>query len=395
MILYCADNLGLEGMGGGICAVNDLQALLRCGYPVTVVSNKKVPLHAEVDGRTISEPEWIACGTVNVPSPPDASWRYLRSQYELVRLTAKIRALKPKLIVAQAAQGHRRLQIYRSWDGIPKITTVQGTPDHYRGIYHHGVDDVPRCVKEMAIYDRIVMPSERACHQWSEESGIPLSRFTCLYNHIDEMAADEILRSKKSTIRAELSIPEDCFAVVCVASVQRRKAQDIIINQFDRLAESVPGIQLYIVGPVVEHWGGGDIVRMITRQRYRDRIHLVGAVPHEVAMRYIYAGDLFVHPSREEIFGLVNAEAMYLGTPIVASDVDGIPELVQHELNGLLFSHARPEELSGMIIRIARDPLLRASFVDQGRKRYQEKFTRKKYLSDWETIVDEMIKPGV
>ncbi|MFL5473028.1 MAG: glycosyltransferase, partial [Gemmatimonadales bacterium] len=77
-----------------------------------------------------------------------------------------------------------------------------------------------------------------------------------------------------------------------------------------------------------------------------------------VAERY-RAADLFTLPSSAEAFGNVFAEALASGLPIVGSTVGGIPELVEHGVNGLLIDPGQPLALAQAIQYLAHDPELR------------------------------------
>ena len=63
----------------------------------------------------------------------------------------------------------------------------------------------------------------------------------------------------------------------------------------------------------------------------------------------------------------VLVEAMAAGTPVVATDVSGIPELVEHEVNGLLVPPEDPEALADTLLRLHGDPALAARLAGAGR----------------------------
>jgi L-malate glycosyltransferase len=84
--------------------------------------------------------------------------------------------------------------------------------------------------------------------------------------------------------------------------------------------------------------------------------------------------QIFVLPSLQEPFGLVCAEAMSLGKPIVGTDVGGIPEQVVHGVNGLIVPPGDPTALAESIDRLLSNPPLLAACGQKGYERYQEKF---------------------
>jgi alpha-maltose-1-phosphate synthase len=111
-------------------------------------------------------------------------------------------------------------------------------------------------------------------------------------------------------------------------------------------------------------------------------------LPREELIQFYSHAAVFCCPSVYESFGIINLEAMACGTPVVASAVGGIPEVVVHGETGLLvdlsfsdgsFEPADPArfslDLAEAINRVALDPVLRERFGKNGRKRVEEHFS--------------------
>ena len=89
-----------------------------------------------------------------------------------------------------------------------------------------------------------------------------------------------------------------------------------------------------------------------------DCVRWAGALPNAEVAEWYRAADVFVLPTRSEGTPNVVLECMASGTPVVASRVGGIPEVIQDQHNGLLFESEDVEELSRCIDRLVRDPEL-------------------------------------
>lgn len=109
------------------------------------------------------------------------------------------------------------------------------------------------------------------------------------------------------------------------------KGIDILIKAFNLIAKDFPTIKLKIVGHCPDRSFFENLVDGNTQ------IELCRAVYHEEAMNLMRDCCLFVLPSRTEGMGRCLIEAMATGKPVVASNVDGIPTIVKHQYNGLLF----------------------------------------------------------
>jgi starch synthase len=94
----------------------------------------------------------------------------------------------------------------------------------------------------------------------------------------------------------------------------------------------------------------------------------------EVVQLYSHAA-VFACPSVYEPFGLINLEAMACGTPVVASAVGGILEVVEDGVTGLLVPPGRPDELAGALNRVLGDRALAQSLGQAGRRRVEERFS--------------------
>ncbi|EYB66761.1 hypothetical protein DEIPH_ctg076orf0021 [Deinococcus phoenicis] len=138
---------------------------------------------------------------------------------------------------------------------------------------------------------------------------------------------------------AELKRP----AIVTVGAVSERKGSDLLIEAFRRVAPAHPEAQLYFVGG--RDWPAAE--ELARASGVGGRIHFVGFEPQP--QRYLLGADIFAFPSRQEPFGLVLLEAREAGLPIVASDVDGIPEALSGGRAGLLIPPADPTSLAAAL----------------------------------------------
>jgi glycosyltransferase involved in cell wall biosynthesis len=78
--------------------------------------------------------------------------------------------------------------------------------------------------------------------------------------------------------------------------------------------------------------------------------------------------DLFLLPSEAETFGLVNIEAMASGVPVIATEAGGVPEIIQHGENGMLFRPGDAEAAAGFMKLLAENHDLRDRMGKQARQ---------------------------
>lgn len=140
-----------------------------------------------------------------------------------------------------------------------------------------------------------------------------------------------------STFRERIGIPQSDFVVCAVGQICERKGLRELINAFQRICKSAPRMHLAIVGSVVfkhEEPYFQTLREMVANSTCADRIHFTGELSN--VPEVLQGSDLLVLNSRQEPFGLVLVEAMSSGTPVLATRVGGIPEIVTDQVNGWL-----------------------------------------------------------
>ena len=100
----------------------------------------------------------------------------------------------------------------------------------------------------------------------------------------------------------------------------------------------------------------------------------------------IAASDLLILPSVAEAFGLVLAEALFLGTPVVATKVGGIPEIVSDGLDGILVPPADSDALADAIMELLNNDERRQRMAGAGRQKILTKFGFEEMVRSYEIL---------
>jgi len=143
----------------------------------------------------------------------------------------------------------------------------------------------------------------------------------------------------KTSARKELAVLDPTLEeylqktwIITVAELHDSKGIDTMLSALTVLREEGAELPHYVVlGEGDERW---RLEKLIASYDIGEYVHLVGFVQN--ASLYMKAGDIFVLPSRTEALGYVLIEAGMAGVPVVASRVGGIPEIIEHNKNGLL-----------------------------------------------------------
>ena len=140
---------------------------------------------------------------------------------------------------------------------------------------------------------------------------------------------------------------------------------------------------------VLDVFGDGEerarIEAEIERLHIHRRVTLHGVTSQPQAA--IAQMDILVLPSEAEGFGLVLIEAMAAGVPVVATNVPGVRDVVEHGKTGLLVPVASPNALARAIERIATDEPLRARLIDQARREVAERYAWDRVLTMYRSLL--------
>lgn len=225
--------------------------------------------------------------------------------------------------------------------------------------------------------DQIVFCSEGFRKQTISPTSPLYAKSKVILNGID---AEEVL-----SVQAP---PSEREYVVCVAHLLEHKAQDVLLWAYHGLTQDFPHLELDLVGdgpfrPQLE--------RLTAELGLSSRVQFHGDVPRSRALELIACARVFCLPSRREPFGLVVLEAMSLRTPVVATRVGGVPEIVRHGIDGLLVEPDSAQDLSRALRRVLTDANLRKTIIENGQRRVKESFTLGRFAADYETNLKNIV----
>ncbi|MDG1498857.1 MAG: glycosyltransferase family 4 protein [Planctomycetota bacterium] len=195
---------------------------------------------------------------------------------------------------------------------------------------------------------------------------IPIKRYgiseeKCLrvHNAYNGPSVEDVTETQ-SEARTELGLEADKRYVLTICRLVVWKGVDFIQRALVDLPKDV---HLLVAGDgeLQEQW-----TALSTELGIEDRVTFLGNVPHARIPLYIRAASLFVLNSEYEGLSHTLLEVASLGTPIVCTGVCGNPEVVEHEVNGLLVQPKSPEELGPAMMRVLDDPALAQRFVEAG-----------------------------
>jgi N-acetyl-alpha-D-glucosaminyl L-malate synthase BshA len=177
----------------------------------------------------------------------------------------------------------------------------------------------------------------------------------------------------------------DVRIVTHVSNFRPVKRIDALLAIFDRIRRVVPA-RLLLVGDGPEL---GTAYRVARELGISDLIHFVGA--QEEIVPLLSVSDIFLLPSAQESFGLAALEAMACEVPVVASNVGGLPEVIQDGVCGFLHPPDALDAMAASSIALLTDASLRSRMSEAACRRVREEFCAERVVPMYEACYRELV----
>ncbi|MFC5971146.1 glycosyltransferase family 4 protein [Halomarina salina] len=362
-ILYLTEETisfsGAMVRGGAIHVRNVVAALRERGHDVTLVDwnpapeypfqHSVVPRVGPVEGplRTL-----VRAVTVGRRRAPDVVVSKTRKTY------------LPGLLAARAL-------------GVPHAVHVGSTLGSVDGSLRDRLDAGSVEARLRAPHDGYLVVCEYIARQLRRR-GIAADRIHDVRNAVDV----ERFSSTGPSLPEEYAdrVPDGGFRIGFVGGLHRYKGVFDLLEATERCAADVRAVV-----------AGDGPARERLERRGGDALTLLGAVPYEHVPALYRAVDAFVLPSHTEGLPRVVLEAQATETPVVATRVGGVPEIVDDGETGLLCSPRSPAELAAAIDRLATDDEERRRLGSAGRQAVEAGFTWSELYDRYERSLSRLV----
>lgn len=218
--------------------------------------------------------------------------------------------------------------------------------------------------------DKIVCISDAERESALREKICKPSKLQVIYNGIDLEEIEKTVPMSK----AQLGIPEDAFVVGMVGRLSKQKAPDTFVKAAKLIKEKIPNAFFLMVGDGELR---DQVESLINQYDLGSSFLITGWVDNPTAyMKIMNVGMLL---SRWEGFGLVLPEYMACGVPIVATDVDAIPNIVNNGENGLLIKKDNYKSATQKVISLKKNLDMKTIIVNKA-KEESRKYAAKKLI---------------
>ncbi|MBK9553510.1 MAG: glycosyltransferase family 4 protein [Saprospiraceae bacterium] len=361
----------LGGTHGTAKSARDfLRALLANQTSVKVVAPNQEQYPDFLCSRKLSVPQWFDMPQGLRPPRHLNEFNPNRIRDWLNDRSAIRRLRSSELVVVNGWASYNHWLISKDSFTGPKVIIVRESPRHFAG--PDCSQAAPDLLGGFSNFDAFIFVSEQSCHEWRQQEVFASKPYAILPNCCEEEDVIRCTLQDRETVRKGLGFRPDDFVVICPGTIEHRKGQDLLLGVVPELNSKIPNLKIVLVGDPATMWG--DLLNAIPVDLLGRTVKHVPAMPDIIEL--LYAADLLAFPSRAEALPRTILEAMVMKTPIVASDVDGIPELIDDGESGLLFSGDDKDGLLKAILRCYADPDLREKMSEKASEKYWISFSR-------------------
>ncbi|MCP4296695.1 MAG: glycosyltransferase [Proteobacteria bacterium] len=338
----------LEIGGAEIDVLNLTKEMLRKGYQITIASK----------GGVLEQ---------KLPAEVNCLYVDLTNRHFLIALWTKLKILaycffnSVEVLNPQSVRGVMQSAVASKILGIPLLATIHNLQNP------NNIKRAVRILNYLSVVTLFVSKYER---QKFIDAGLnPLSS-NVTYSGIDVRRFSSV--GKQTDKKPIIGI---------IGRLSPEKGIPYGIKAFHKIHMLVPLAKLRIIGDGPEM---DRLKRLVTRLGIGDKVEFSGArndIPEQLKKI-----DLVLLPSLNESLSVSAREAMASGKTVIASDVGGMSELIEHEVNGILVNSGGVEELAAMIKKCLQSPEWMASMGSAAREKISAQFSMKNWSNKMDRI---------
>jgi glycosyltransferase involved in cell wall biosynthesis len=237
----------------------------------------------------------------------------------------------------------------------------------------------------------IVPVSKFQAEEMSNELTIGSEKISVVPNPI----SPQLLQAAMACKRTEPRNP----TILYTGRSELRKGTLELLQSVKTVAASFPNVKYVLAGARHNSIDDETLENVLGGNGTREHVQMAGHVAWQQLPDFYHRATVFVMPSYYETFGISVIEAMAFGLPVVASNVGGLPEVVEDGVTGLLVPPGDVKALADSLARLLHDPELRARMGRAGQERVRSEFTVDqivpKMLAVYESVVRERANASV
>jgi len=293
----------------------------------------------------------------------------LRHPQNLIRILRYLRTHQPAILHTQLEFSDILGTLAAKILGIPCVSTL-----HTLDIFGDNQSATWRLKIRWFILrhycDKILAVSEKTRMHHLESGRLGQQKLVTLYNGLDLSRFRTSSELSRQQLKQKLNLATGTKIIITVAVLREPKGIQYMLKALPKILAKMPDIHYLVVG---DGDYGPHLKDLATEYKIDDSVTFTGRrtdIPDLLSI-----SDIFVLPTLIDALPTVLIEALAAGIPIVASNVGGIPEIIESKRNGLLIPPEDPEQLANACLKLLKDEKFARDMILTGDQIVQEKFT--------------------
>ena len=219
--------------------------------------------------------------------------------------------------------------------------------------------------------DRIICDSEDSKHILTDKYDISPEKIVVIPIGVDG--------NRFYSINSVRKIPK---SLLFVGRIDKRKGVEFLIKAMRLVVKEIPDVKLFIGGT------GKDMPKLkkyVKRHNLGENVEFLGFIFEDKLNEWYNKVQCVVVPSVFEGFGLTAIETMSCGTPVIATNVNGLKDIVENDVNGFLVEYNDIPSLSDRIIYLLGNKTKQAEFIKKGKKKVATVY-------NWDITLERILK---
>ena len=370
-IIWMIDSLGPGGAEQLMPSI--LKNLKRAGFNIRICT-----LQIRAGNPIASELERLGLPVDLVPI------LNLRQPFNLFHILRYLRLHRPQLLHTQLEFADILGTVAAKILGIPSVSTV------------HTLDAFP---EKKSAWGRmklrwfllgkycncVIAVSEKTRLHYLQSGRLHQDKVITLYNGVDISRFKNTDASQIAKTKQALRLPLDSKVIITVAVLREPKGIQFMIEALPAILEQFPDVHYLIVGDGEYGAALSDLATVLDIKK-----HITFAGHRTDIPDLLACCDIFVLPTLKDALPTVLIEALAAERPIVASDVGGVPEIIENGVNGLLVAPGDPSQLADACLQLLKDNELISQIVLAGSKTVRQRFNIDSQIEQLSGMYEEL-----
>jgi glycosyltransferase involved in cell wall biosynthesis len=186
----------------------------------------------------------------------------------------------------------------------------------------------------------------------------------------------------RNAVKKRYNLHSDDKLVLYIGRLVPQKGVEYLIQATPQLLQNNNNLHIFIIG---DGWSRTSLETLANSTVHGNKIRFLGFIPDSEVVNLFLVADVLVIPSIYEPFGIVALEGMAAGVPVVAANVGGLAEIIDHDQTGVLVYVENPDSIAWGVNKVISNPEYSRRLIQNAKKKVQKEYS-------WSAVAKKTIK---